>query len=102
MIVMFVSAAIVLGILFRTRGLTLNHLTTNRGTAPTISKALRLQMVSINSEEYARPLGGYEKLLSRKTPGGNTLSLSHAATFLLNSAISHEKIVEAAMASIER
>lgn len=49
-----------------------------------------------------RPLGGYERLLSRLTPCTDTLSLSHAASYLLNRTVSHDLLTAAAALSVAR
>ncbi len=49
-----------------------------------------------------RPLGGYERLLSRLTPGTNSLSLSHASAVVLNKRVASEVLVQAVTAVIEK
>jgi hypothetical protein len=43
----------------------------------------------------ARPLGGYERLLSRLTPGTNQLSLSHASAVVLTNRVDHDILLNA-------
>jgi len=45
--------------------------------------------------EGERPLGGYERLLSRKTPGTSYLSLSHGSAFVLSSSVRAESLERA-------
>jgi hypothetical protein len=63
--------------------------------------------------QYIRPLGGYERLLSRKAPAPDSgdsepvdndgyLALSHTAAFMLSSAVPHNILVEAVIAVIKR
>ena len=49
-----------------------------------------------------RALGGYERLLSRLTPGTNSLSLSHASAVVLNKRIEREVLVEAVTVVMEK
>ena len=49
-----------------------------------------------------RPLGGYERLLSRLSPGTKALSLSHACTVVLNKRVASEVLVQAVTAVAEK
>ena len=49
-----------------------------------------------------RRLGGYERLLSRKTPGTDSLSLSHGASFILNQSVDEGILVKAVALSMAR
>ena len=49
-----------------------------------------------------RPLGGYEKLLSRKTPGTPFVSLSHGSVFVLDRALDGTKLVQAVARTMAR
>ena len=49
-----------------------------------------------------RDLGGYERLLGRRSPGTDALSLSHAAAFLLTGAVDDAAVVAAAAAAMAR
>ena len=51
---------------------------------------------------YIRELGGYERLLARKTPGTNSVSLSHAAAFVFQSTISEDLLEEALIYSMNK
>ena len=49
-----------------------------------------------------RELGGYERLLGRRSPGTDALSLSHAAVFLLTGAVDDASVVAAAAVAMAR
>lgn len=49
--------------------------------------------VKMHKQGMARLLGGYERLLSRLTPGTNQLSLSHASAVVLDNEVDHEMLV---------
>ena len=49
-----------------------------------------------------RPLGGYERLLARRTPGVDSVSLSHGAVFLIQKAYSNDDLVQAVATCMER
>ena len=49
-----------------------------------------------------RPLGGYERLLSRKVSGTQQLALSHGASFLLEGTVLHDVLLESVAASMAR
>ena len=51
---------------------------------------------------YIRELGGYERLLARKTPGTNSVSLSHGAAFVFQSTISEDLLEEAVVYSMNK
>ena len=51
---------------------------------------------------YIRELGGYERLLARKTPGTNSVSLSHGAAFVFQSTISDDLLEEAVVYSMNK
>lgn len=52
--------------------------------------------------QVARPLGSYEKLLSRQVPGSTTLALSHGCRVVLSTLISDEELRLALTKCIER
>jgi hypothetical protein len=49
-----------------------------------------------------RPLGGYERLLSRLTPGDASVSLSHTCVALLDSAVTHDDLLIAVADCMQR
>ena len=49
-----------------------------------------------------RPLGGFERLLGRKSPSSDLLSISHAATFILENQIDWEVLVQAAQVCMKK
>ena len=51
--------------------------------------------------EKVRALGGYERLLSRLTPGTNSLSLSHASAVVLNKKVAHKVLLQAVTYTLE-
>lgn len=55
--------------------------------------------LNADSERY---LGSYEILLSRKTPGSETLALSHGCIVRFNKDIDHQSLVQAVALIIQR
>jgi hypothetical protein len=51
---------------------------------------------------FIRRLGGYERLLSRKAPNSDFLSLSHGAAFELDGTVTDDDLVKAAAACLTR
>lgn len=49
----------------------------------------------INNDNIIRPLGGYERLLSRITPNSNSVSLSHGACYEIKGCVSKEMMQRA-------
>lgn len=49
-----------------------------------------------------RPLGGYERLLSRQTPGTRQLSLSHGSAFIVDETLDGEALVQAIAKTMAR
>lgn len=54
----------------------------------------------LKTQPYIRELGGYERLLGRKTPGTDAVSLSHGAAFVFKSAVTNDALVDAATYSM--
>ena len=54
------------------------------------------------SAKIARRLGGYERLLSRKVPEQEYLSLSHGSAIVLNGVVAHEELVNAVAVCMEK
>lgn len=58
------------------------------------SKAQFLSSLESSKEsQFIRPLGGYERLLSRLTPGTSSVSLSHVCVAILDYAAPHDDIL---------
>jgi hypothetical protein len=65
-------------------------------------KAADVDAVVGADPSVVRRLGGYERLLSRKAPNSDSLSLSHGAAYELDGAVSDEDLVKAAAACLKR
>ncbi len=61
------------------------------------STSLRVQQQGV-----ARLLGGYERLLSRLTPGTNQLSLSHASAVILDNEVDHNLLISSVSKVMEK
>ena len=51
---------------------------------------------------FVRPLGGYERLLSRKVFGTQQLALSHGASFLIDGTVQDDVLLESVALSMAR
>lgn len=49
-----------------------------------------------------RNLGGFERLLGRKSPTSDVLSISHAAAFILDNQIDRNVLVQAAQICMKK
>ena len=53
-------------------------------------------------EEIIRPIGGYEKLMSRKIPNSSSMALSHGAAYLLEGNFDKDVLSNAVALSIQK
>ena len=56
----------------------------------------------LSSTVGLRALGGYERLLSRNSPGTSLLSLSHGAAYILNAAVDENVLIDAVSRCMRR
>jgi len=68
-----------------------------------LSTLNNIESISGLHEQYLiRPLGGYERLLSRKCPDSNAVALSHVAGYLINSMIDSQLLHSAMVYAVKR
>ena len=54
------------------------------------------------NDQIIRPLGGYERLLSRRTPGYESVSLSHGTCYITNRYVDEKLLQEALLYCLQR
>ena len=66
--------------------------------------AWQLQMTTPSSDNVniIRPIGGYEKLMSRKIPDSDSVALSHGAVYLLEGHVDKAALTDAIAMSVEK
>ena len=61
-----------------------------------------IKFVLCYSSRIVRPLGGYERLLSRTVKGTNNLSLSHGCVYILNKQYKQDELLPALAKVIDK
>ena len=59
-------------------------------------------LILASESQLVRPLGGFERLLGRKSPTSDTLSISHSAAFIVDNQIDWNILVQAAQICMKK